>query len=419
MILKNNSSQMNRNLIVILFLVILGGGIFAFYLYIKQYTPKYNWTEIYKKESDQPYGLKLFYELLESNKKKTHTIKNKFLENLDTTVSNANYVVVGDYLYIDSLRANHILSFAEKGNTVFIATNYAPLEITRMLLPVSDTIYNYGSYEDSIVSVAFDVPNKENYSFHYQYLKDTTTYGWSAYTTTYFNDTLVNYGFKAISTLNNNINCYYFDFGKGKVIIHTNPILFTNYNMIQKNGFDHANKILSNLNNGAIYWDEISQKPINTFNENGMPTENPMQFLFSHYTLRWGWYLFLSTVLIYLLFRSKREQRIIPLQPKNTNTSIAYTEAIGVLYFQKGKHQLIANEMYLLLFASFRNKYQIVTTIEEPELINQVAAKSGIEKEKIDTLFKLFRTVRFSPLANSKDLINLHNAVAFYYKNCN
>lgn len=410
---------MNRNLIVILFLVILGGGIFAFYLYIKQYTPKYSWIEIYKKESDQPYGLKVFYELLESNKKEIHSIKNKFLENLDTTISNANYVVVGDYLYIDSLRANHILSFAEKGNTVFIATNYAPLEITRMLLPVSDTIYNYGNYTDSIVSVSFDSLQKEQFPFHYQYLKDTATYGWNAYPTTYFNDTLVNYGFKPISWLNNRINCYYFDFGKGKVILHANPILFTNYNIIQKNGFDHVNKILSNLNNGAIYWDELSHKPINTFNENSMSTENPMQFLFSHYTLRWGWYLFLITIFIYLLFRSKREQRIIPLLPKNINSSIEYTKAVGVLYFQKGKHQLIANEMYLLLFASFRNKYNILTTLAEPELINQIAAKSGIEKEKIDIIFKHFRTVRYSPIANSKDLINLHNAVAFYYKNCN
>jgi hypothetical protein len=408
---------MNRNITVILFFVILGGGVFAFYSYIKKYSPKYKWTENYKKENDQPYGLKVFYELLENNGNKIHTIKNNFHENLDTAALNSNYIVFGNYLYMDSIRANHILTFAEKGNTVLVVSNSAPLEITRMLVPVTDTIYNYGYYLDSVVTVSYNAPTEKEPSFHYQYLKDTSQYGWSAYGLSYFNDTLVNYGLHPFSYLNGRINCYYFNIGKGKVIIHSNPILFSNYNLIKKNGFVATNKILALLNNGNIYWDELSQKPINSFNKNGMPTGNPLQFLFSHKTLRWGWYLFLLTVLLYLLFRSKREQRIIPILPKNTNSSIEYTKAIGVLYFQKGQHKLIAIEMYILFLADLRSKYNILNTEEDSELINQISAKSGIEKEIISKLIKYFRKVRYSPIANSKDLINLHNAVEYYYKN--
>lgn len=410
---------MNRNVVVILFIAVLVGVISVFYYYIKQYSPKYSWTENYKRINDQPYGLKVFYELLEEENDIT-VIKSAFNDKLDTSVTNSSYIVFGNHLYIDSLRAVHILKFVKNGNSALIASNGAPLEITRMLLPETDTIRGYDFPLDSLVMISFKNKSpEEKLSLHYQFLKDTLSCYWGVYDTVYFNDTLSNYEFEAVSFLNNKVNCYSFNWGKGKVIIHSNPILFTNYNIIQKDGFKNINKILSNLNSGAIYWDEISQKPAYEFNQNGLPTGNPLQFLFSHYTLRWGWYLFLITILIYLLFRTKREQRIIPILPKNINSTIEYTKAIGVLYFQKGQHKLIANEMHLILLADLRSRYNIVTTIEEPELISQVSVKSGIKEDVITKLFRHFRKVRFSPMANSKDLINLHNAVEFYYKNCN
>ncbi len=410
---------MNRNAVAILLFLLLAGVIYGFYSYIQQYSPEYRWIEDYKKESDQPYGLKVFYELLDEGEDVT-IIKKAFNKTLDTTLSGTNYIVFGSYLYIDSLRATHILKYVENGNTALIASNSAPLQITRMLLPETDTIHDYDYVEDSLISISYLGENdKKTLSFHHQYLKDTTSYYWNIYYKKYLNDSLSKYGFEPLSYLNNEINSYSFNWGEGKVIIVSSPILFTNYNIIQKNGLKNANRTLAFLNDGALFWDEVSQRPSSEFNPNGMLRGNPLQFLFSHYTLRWGWYLFLITVVVYLLFRTKREQRIIPILPKNTNSTIEYTKAIGVLYFQKGQHKLIANEMFTLLLASLRTKYNITTTKEEPELIKQVSLKSGIEEETIIKLFRHFRKVRYSPMANSKDLINLHNAVAFYYKNCN
>ncbi len=412
---------MNRNIIIIIFVAVFVAAISLFYYYAKQYSPKYSWTESYKKGNDQPYGLKVFYDLLDNGENEMTNIKRSFNETLDTTVSNTNYIALGDHLYIDSLRAIHILKYVENGNNAFIASNSAPIEVTRMLLPHTDSIHGYHYTFDSIVSVSFkDKKVEEKLSFHYQYLKDTSSLYWSIYYKNYLSDTLSTYGFEPISFLNDEVNCYSFNWGKGRVIVHSNPILFTNYNIIQKNGFTNASNILSHLNSGPIFWDETSQKPsFNPNNEEGLSSENPLQFLFSHYTLRWAWYLFLITILVYLLFRTKREQRIIPILQKNTNTTIEYTKAVGVLYFQKGQHKLIANEMYVLLMAHLRSRYGIITTTEEPELISNIITKSGIDEDTINTLFDHFRKVRYSPMANSKDLINLHTVVEQYYKNCN
>ncbi len=409
---------MNRNVVVILFFVIGGGAIVLFYNYIKQYTPEYNWSQQYQKKSEEPYGMSVFYKLLEGGSRDIIPIKRDFNKTLDTNVINTNYIVAGDYLYTDSLRANHILKYVEKGNNALILCNAAPLEITRNMIDENDTIYDYSSALDSLISVRFmGEDSTKQLKFHYQNLKDTSAYYWHSYSNEYYYDTLSINGFEAISSINNNINCYSFNWGNGKVIVHSNPILFTNYNIIQENGFTNANNILSYLKNGDIYWDEMSQQYYEE-SGGGSMENNPLQFLFSHYTLKWGWYLFLGTIIIYLLFRTKREQRIIPVLPKNTNSTISYTKAIGVLYFQKGQHKLIANEMHILFLANLRTSYHINTDLEELELIDQITSKSGIEKDNITSIFKHFRKVRFSPIANSKDLINLHNAVEFYYKNC-
>jgi len=408
---------MSRNIVVILIIAILVASITGFYYYVKQYTPEYSWTENYKKNNDQPYGLNLFYDFLEDQENEITTISRSFNETLDTTVTNTNYLVFGRKLYFDSLRAYHILKYVENGNTALIAANQSPLEIICNIVPITDTIYDYDFSLDSVINVSMEGVRGKLLKFHHQYLKDTTSYYWSVYDNVYFNDTLSDYGLKALSFLNNKVNSFYFDYGKGKVIIHANPILFTNYNLIQKNGLTNANHILSHLNDGEIYWDVVSQRQNFNSNLSGESLNNPLQFLFSHYTLRWGWYLFLIALLIYLLFRTKREQRIIPILQKNTNSTIAYTKAIGVLYFQKGEHKFIGTEMHTLFLADLRARYNIITTIEEPALINQVSIKSGVEEVVINKLFLLFRKVRYSPMANSKDLINLHNAIAFYHKN--
>ena len=410
---------MNRNIVVILVAAVIIGAISLFYNYIKQYTPEYNWGENFKKESVEPYGLSVFYELMDDQPEDLTVIKSNYLKNLDTNAVGSTYIVIGDELYLTEEKAKHLFKYVSNGNTALIVTNVAPLEVTRTMLPISDTIYGYDYVCDSIVDVVFEGEVGEPIRFHHQSLKDTTNYYWNYYYKSFVNDTLSTYNFEPVSYLNDGVNCYSFNQGKGKVILHSNPILFSNYYLINDPGLAHVNSILSQLNQGDIYWDKVSKKPETTSGGGGFSSTNPLQFLFSHYTLRWGWYLFLITVVVYLLFRTKREQRIIPILPTNTNTTIEYTKAIGVLYFQKGQHKLIANELYTLLLADLRSRYNINTSIEEPELIKLVSAKSGINEDDVNNLFKHFRKVRFSPIANSKDLINLHNTVESYYKNCN
>ncbi len=411
---------MNKNFTLILFFVLVALSIFGFIYYKNKYTPRYNWSENYKRSSDQPFGLKVFYNIVKDQSTELIFVNDQSYEKLDTNSVNSNFIYVGDEFWVDSIAELHMLKFAEKGNRVFIVSNYAPTKLTRNFVPVGDSIMGYDSSRDSIVYVDFRkdlVPDSKKMRFVNRYLKDTSGYYWSFYKRSYFNgeDTLSFHRLKAFSFLNDsNINSYYVDEGKGRFIVHCNPVLFTNIHMITEDGFKNAGNFLSQLHRGPTYWDEPST--MSGSNYNASARNNPLKFLFSHPYLKWAWYTFLVTLLLYLFFRSKREQRIIPLMPVNNNASIEYTKAIGTLYFLNKGHNHIAGDMYMVFLADIRHRYNISTDVPESELVDQLVVRTGISKNILYHLFKQFRHVRESTDANADELIDLYNAIENYNK---
>lgn len=412
---------MSRKVTFVLFALLILGGVVLFVYYKKHYFPKYNWYPDYRKKSDQPYGLKLMFDLLKEQKDGVTVFSsNEYLE-LDTTLVNTNFITVGNEFFPDSINGVHLLKYVENGNCLFISSEYAPLEIITHFVPIGDTIHGYADMYDSIVHVNFTqdslMPFREDLRFHHQFLKDTTSRGWTFYEQSYFNDTLAQYGFVPISNCNKQYyGGFYINHGKGKIVVHANPFLFTNYCLTQKNGYKHLANFMSMLNKGPIYWDDpLGNQSRHGNNEHGT-MQNPLRFLFSNDSFRWAWYVFLITVLLYLLFRSKREQRIIPILPVNTNASIEYTKAIGTLYFQTKNHQPLAHELYIVFMAEVRNRYNLPPDLPEQELVSQLSTRSGIAQNVIYNLFKQFKRLREDKESTSDDLIALYKSIENYHK---
>jgi hypothetical protein len=318
---------------------------------------------------------------------------------------------------VDSTEAARLLHYVEKGNRLLIAGNYFPFELMMPLVPPGGTVRAYWERRDAEAVVHYmagSVPYPGQSVFHYRHLKDTVAHTWNFFRNDYFSDTLALYHFKPISFLNDSavIACS-IDHGNGRIILHANPILFTNLYMTGSNGHHHMSNLLSLLQEGTTYWDD----PYAVQGHNAQEARgNPLRFLFSHPHLMWAWYLFLFTIILYIIFRSKREQRVISLMPVNTNASIEYTKAIGTLYYQKKGHHHLANELYTIFLAEIRGRYNIFTDIEEKELIDQLSARSGISRNILYNLFRQFQYVRSDREANGDDLINLYNAIEYYHK---
>lgn len=406
----------------IFFLIVLAIGLLAwayYYFYIKPYMPKYNWAETYSNKSDQPYGIKLLFDVLKEDSEDNElvVINKSVRKQLPLTATNATYLFIGHSLLADSLNVAHILEFVAKGNDAFIATNDIPLQLFNHLV---DTHYvEFGSVAEKRLNQYFiDAPAEKNFSFHYQRLKDTVVYDWACMDSLRFYRKLATQGFLPIATVDSGgVNFMKCGYGKGCFYFHTNPVLFSNYHFATQEGYRYANKCFKPLANRTTYWDELSKVFVYNNAINLQPS--PLRFIFAHRGLRWAWYVLIISILLFIVFRSKRLQRVIPIMAPQQNTSAEFCKGVAQLYLQAKNHNHIAPEMFRLFAIFVKSKYGITLKPDNKEhYIPELALKAGLPEVRIKQLFELQVAVQFGDGGDSDALMNLYNEYEYFYKNC-
>ncbi|MCF8296205.1 MAG: hypothetical protein K9J13_01550 [Saprospiraceae bacterium] len=403
-----------RAIIVLVIFSVIVVAMILFNMYLRSKLPQYSWVESYSYKSNQPYGAKVLYDILNTKKdeRKLITLDKNRISQIDTSIRNTNYIFIGNCLLMDSDEFDYLLDYADRGNNAFIATNSLPDDL------MDEYELEYEIYNKKSITTSF-LNNKKEFQFHFQFLKDTVVYQWR-----YLNksDVIDNIDpddeVSLLSEIDRDkINYFKVKYGSGNIYIHTNPILFTNYYLINKNGFDYANQVFSEMKEGDIYWDEIN-KSYSAYNSE-MHQGKPLRYILSQRSLRWAWYLGIITIILFVIFRAKREQKIIPIIDKNKNTSLEFINNIGALYYQAKDHRIIANEIMLLFYSFIRNRYGIQVNIKnKPEMIKEISQKSEIDEEKIKELFDLNLMAQFHEGVDNKIIVKFYESVENFYKNC-
>src|SRR5690606_11915376 len=143
------------------------------------------------------------------------------------------------------------------------------------------------------------------------------------------------------------------NFGKGQFLIHNLPEAFSNYYLL-KNNEQYAGSVFSYIDADKIYWDEYlkSGRKVVT---------SPMRFVLDQAPLTWAYYVLNGGLLIFVLFKGKREQRIVEVIKPLENTSVEFTKTIGDLYFQHKDFSDIIAKKITYFMESLRSKYYLNT----------------------------------------------------------
>lgn len=371
----------------------------------------HHWDKQYQYNGENPYDVMVLHELLKERSGGLEILTNDFSRNLNSA-ENANYFVLEEGVELDSSKSEVLKEFVYRGNNAFVISHFVPYRLFSALYNYDD----YMGYQDSLMS-RVDVQFKDGeatYPFEHRFFSQNPPHEWSYFTNfglssdsasipepiSYFSDTCVNF-FKV-------------QFGEGAFYFHTQPILFTNFMLKEPSGFEHLQKVLKDLNNGEVYWDQSNLYRQIEDEEGSKQTTAPLKIFFSHRSLKWGWFAFLIASALFLLFRSKRLQRIIPIMEVNRNESKDFVQNVGNLYFANGSHRHIASEMYDTFLADVRNRYQIDTNQSREDIFKQLAKKSGLGEESLNTLSDNFK-LRFSEYAKSKELVALYHSLNNYY----
>jgi hypothetical protein len=357
-----------------------------------------NWTSTYSQEDKNPFGSYILYDLLADifPGSSIQTL-NENLYELERTeeLADGNYIFIADEFNIGEEDIDILLRQADKGNSIFIASHSFPQYLKDTLLFETESL--------------FFVTDSIGLNLVHPRIKSQKDY--------YFKRVDLFYTFKPTSAKEKKSTYQILGnsstgeptfiriaFGSGYFYLNTMPLAYTNYNMLYRQNASYIASSLSYLPVRATFWDEYYKKY-------RTQSQTPLRFIISQPPLKWALYLTLVSLALFIIFEAKRKQRIIPIVKPLNNTTLEFTETVGRLYFQNKDHKNIADKKITYFLDYLRTHYYVKTTEIDEELYNQLADKTGINKEEISRLFKQIQNIRSRKNITEAELLDLNRQI--------
>jgi len=442
-----------KNDIIIVVVVLLAVIALVFLLIsIRGKGNKYNWSENYRIDSEEPYGNKVITALLDGYfPTKDFTSASSNINEFLTaeTAEHQVYIFIGQYPYYTDSTFELLKQFANKGNDVFIATNSIPENISNGILlhneaPLAtyDTVFYIDEFGDSSYALIDNYAADPSVVSSFKYTKMGMNFLSPGFRTAkgfqfaplngtkpLFNDWNYFYpeylkrmsAYTPIGTIysRNFYNYIQVPFGEGNFYIHLNPIVFTNFFQIEAENINYTSKVFSYLKPGNIIYDDFSKSYNRDSNTNNdAQEEGPLKFILSNISLRYAWYTILAGLMLFLVFRTKRIQQPIAIIEPNENKSLEFVQTIGRMYFLKKNHKQLAHQKIKLLLHYINDKYRIPTQHIDDEFYTKVKLKSEMREDDIRKIFKHYKYIENTNEVTNEDLIELHSLIDYFYKNC-
>ena len=181
--------------------------------------------------------------------------------------------------------------------------------------------------------------------------------------------------------------------------LHTSPEAFTNHHILKPDSRNYSSELLSHIPVGSVYWDGY-YKVGRRDGGGGM-----FAILLQNASLRIAWYLVLLSAILYLIFYSRREQRIIPIVKRFDNKTMEYTRTIGSMYFEEGYPADILDKRmkYFKEFIAKRFYIRDVSFSDKEAL--QLSDKTTFPQEKAEKLYRIMRNLKDRKVISDEQLL--------------
>jgi len=365
-----------------------------------------DWRMDYENISKNPFSLDLTYRcipLMFPHAKMERLNPSLRLNNLGYTLRKNRLgsliFLVGAHLNFNEDEIDSLVSFVEQGNQVLLSSNYFD---ETLLEKLQLRMYFNESNTDTIQKLYLRNDKQQMEAYYYK----SKEYG--ALQQFESTDTVKSF-FATLGTNQfNRSNFIVFGNGKGRLMLHAAPVVFSNYFLLQGNNIDYLKGVF------AFADEPISNIYITSFNSRTIQ-ESSIWDLLKHKELRYAFWLTLLALAAYLVFEIKRKQKMIPVLKPNINASVAFTETIGRLYYNNKNHENLAEKMIQHFLEFVRSHYYLNTNILDAEFVRLLSAKSGIEIAKTDSLIYNIKMVQDHQGVDEAFLFALYTQIQEFY----
>ncbi|SMG11188.1 DUF4350 domain-containing protein [Arenibacter troitsensis] len=373
-----------------------------------------NWRPSYTSSDKIPFGCYvLFHELPNLfPEQKIHTTSESLYNMLAKRDSSttSNYLLINDFLDLDKQEAFKLLQYVHDGNDTFIAASSFGTYLADTLNIEVET--QYSIKEDTmLIHLTNNSFSKQNYPLK----RGVYNTHFSSVDT--LNTTVLGYiNFKSeqgtLSSESNKMtmspNFVKVRFGKGHFYLNTTPQAFTNYYMLRGNK-DYAANAFAYLKDLDVYWDNYKKS-------GRIVIDSPMRFILNQVSLRWAYYLGMLGLLIFIIFKAKREQRIIPVITPLDNSSIEFAKTVGGLYYEHRDYTDLIHKKINFFLEHIRSQYQLNTESIKEKTAMDLAAKSGKPLLEVKELLDLIVHLNNKKHHSEQDVVQLNKKINQFKK---
>ena len=185
-----------------------------------------------------------------------------------------------------------------------------------------------------------------------------------------------------------NPNFIRMNYGEGVIYLHSNPMAFTNFFLLDSVNGDYYQKALSFLPPDAnVVWDE--------YLKSGTEGQQTLfRVIFRYPALKWAYILLILGAILYVLFRTKREQRPIPEIRPLENRTLEFVSVVSSLYYKQRDHVAIANKRINSFLEEVRYNYKLRTEELDSSFIDLLSERSGVARASVECLIFLIIRIR-------------------------
>lgn len=366
---------------------------------------KLDWTPTFKKTETKPYANLVLYQMLGDLFPNKKVILRTKVAPDDTMLAplgekyNLFYAHINfdsDYIYHRSLYA-----FVNNGGEAFLAIPFLPYYL-------SDAFNNEIEYD------FWENNDKEHLKINFTdpALKTSEPYNFpNIQKYPYFTNLNKNKYSVLATDQHGNPVFIRVPVGKGNFYFCTIPLAFTNFGMVDERNQEFIAKSISYLPIRDVLWEDMPQFEVHhrrNERESSPRGIKELAFLKKHPSLWWAFLLACASVVLFIIFRAKREQRPIPIIEKPANSSVEFAQTIGRLYFNYQDHKNLAEKKILYCMDFIRTHLQIpIHHSNDRQWIDKIAQKTAISKEKITELFDAMQNCQEKGQITPEELISL------------
>jgi hypothetical protein len=363
-----------------------------------------NWEDKYKLNEKDPYGLFMFNQLLrahvDTNQRIIPLTNSVELDSVMALSQRSTMLFVGDKFGLKTAEFDSVLAQIHDGNTLLLSSNQLTENIVRRLFIRYEVSYDYAD------SVNVNI-NNNSFSMFYLYQNDTIAHEWRAF----INIQPIDSTYRKLSTIFQLADFIRLKHGKGFIYIHTNPEFFFNYQVKRTQGFRYASFFLNQLpQNQPVYILELGRLLEYNYDPYGEGEGNSdeqddsyFQFILKSPALMAAVGLGLLGVLLFVLFRSKRMQPVVPYIEKKKNMSLEFAQTITSIYQSKSNPMGIVKVQRQNFYDAMQKRFFIDISRKSNDrerAITILSEKSTIPVSEINELIMLFEPVNESALTD-------------------